>query len=319
VYELHLQKKGGTVYIHHVGVMPVQIGRAPNNDLVLSDPMVSQQHAVVWVQDGKLHVRDLASRNGVFVGDDRVVGTSEVVDNASLKIGPDISMRAVRTGPTGTELGIGFVVEDETTGIVVPVAFDRFYVGSAQESDLLIEESAERAATLLVHDNGEVWLGTDDEERQIAVDESFKVGAHILTLRAGDALQAPTAQPRNDRYPYSIVATLSGATGPEATVRNVASGHEYKVDAENRAILLYLLARQVQRDREEGLPPGDIGWATDDDVRLGVWGRGAGEDNKLHVLVYRLRNELKKAGFDPWFIEKRRKYIRARIAGAEIG
>ncbi|MGK0347601.1 MAG: hypothetical protein ACI855_003688, partial [Myxococcota bacterium] len=53
--------------------------------------------------------------------------------------------------------------------------------------------------------------------------------------------------------------------------------------------------------------------------RLGVWGRGAGEDNKLHVLVYRLRNELKKAGFDPWFIEKRRKYIRARIAGAEIG
>lgn len=299
--------------------MPVQIGRAPNNDLVLSDPMVSQQHAVVWVQDDKLHVRDLASRNGVFIGKDRVVGTSEVVDNASLKIGPDIKIRAVRTGSSSSIQGVGFVVDDETTGLAVPVAFDRFHVGSGTDSDLFIESAEERAATLIVHENGEVWLGTDDEERQLTVGDSFTIAGHTLTLRAGDALQAPTAQPRNDRYPYAIVATLSGATGPEATVRNVASGHEYKVDAENRAVLLYLLARQVKRDRAQGLQPGDIGWATDDDVRLGVWGRGAGEDNKLHVLVYRLRNELKKAGFDPWFIEKRRKYIRARIAGAEIG
>ena len=317
MFELHLQRKGGTVYVHRVGVMPVQIGRAPNNDLVLSDPMVSQQHAVVWVQDDALHVRDLASRNGVFIGEQRVVGTSTVANNSSLRIGPDISIRAVRTQGAASPAALGFVVEDQSTGLAVPIASDRFHIGSAGDADLLIQDVDGRVATILVHDNGEVWLGTDEDERQLSIGDTFTVGSHTLALRAGDALRAPTAQPRSDRYPYAIVATLSGATGPEATVRNVATGHEYTVDAENRAVLLYLLARQVAKDREAGLPSSDIGWATDDDVRMGVWGRGAGEDNKLHVLVYRLRNELKKAGFDPWFIEKRRKYIRARIAGAE--
>ena len=263
-------------------------------------------------------LRLLASRNGVFVGEERVVGTSKLSDNSSLRIGPDISIRAVRVQDNPSPQAIGFVVEDQSTGLAVPVSFDRFHVGSDGDADLLIPDVAGRAATLIVHTNGEVWLGTDDEERQLSVGDTFKVGEHTLVLRAGDALRAPTAQPRSDRYPYAIVATLSGATGPEATVRNVNTGHSYTVDAENRAVLLYLLARQVARDREEGLPTSDVGWATDDDIRLGVWGRGAGEDNKLHVLVYRLRNELKKAGFDPWFIEKRRKYIRARIASAEV-
>lgn len=318
MFELHLQRKGGTVYVHRVGVMPIQIGRAPNNDLVLSDPMVSQQHAVVWVQEGKLMVRDLASRNGVFVDDERVVGSRELTGNESLRIGTDIQLRVVRVKDAATPRSLGYVVEDTTTGLVASVAFDRFHIGSGDDADLLIEEAPERAATLLVHENGEIWLGTDSDERPIEVGERFEVAGRALVLRAGDALHAPTAQPRTDRYPYAVIATLTGATGPEATVRNMATGLEYKVEAENRAILLYLLARQVSRDREEGLPAGDVGWATDDDIRLGVWGRGAGEDNKLHVLVYRLRNELKKAGFDPWFIEKRRKFIRARLAGAEI-
>ena len=52
---------------------------------------------------------------------------------------------------------------------------------------------------------------------------------------------------------------------------------------------------------------------------MGVWGRSAQDDNKLHVLVYRLRNELKKVGFEPWFLEKRRRYTRLRLQNAVIG
>lgn len=319
MYELRLQRKGGTVYTHRVGVMPVQVGRAPNNDLVLADPMVSQQHASIYVHDGRLMVRDLASRNGTFVDGERVAGVAEVADGASIRIGPDTVLRVVRVGDAVPIVAQGFVIEDLRTGVCAAVASDRVYVGSGPDADLVLPDAPARLATIIVHDNGEIWLGTDEGDQPVELGAPFEVEGRGFVLRAGDSLRAPTAQPRADRYPYSIRATLQGATGPEAIVRDVNSGHTYRVEAENRAILLYLLARQVNQDREEGLAASAVGWCTDDDIRVGVWGRGTGEDNKLHVLVYRLRNELKKAGFDPWFIEKRRKYIRARVLGAEIG
>ena len=50
-----------------------------------------------------------------------------------------------------------------------------------------------------------------------------------------------------------------------------------------------------------------------------VWGKkGSADANGLHVLVHRLRKELKEAGFDPWFIEKRRKAIRLALREVEI-
>jgi hypothetical protein len=44
----------------------------------------------------------------------------------------------------------------------------------------------------------------------------------------------------------------------------------------------------------------------------GVWGRGRKTANHLNVLVHRLRGQLEEAGFDPWFVEKRRGGIRIR-------
>ena len=52
-----------------------------------------------------------------------------------------------------------------------------------------------------------------------------------------------------------------------------------------------------------------------DEVIVGVWGRAGLADgaNRLKVLVHRLRAEIERAGFDPWFIERRRRFIRVRI------
>ncbi len=45
-----------------------RVGRSPDNELVLDDPLVSQLHAVVrWVVPGKWEVRDLGSRNGTYL------------------------------------------------------------------------------------------------------------------------------------------------------------------------------------------------------------------------------------------------------------
>lgn len=122
-------------------------------------------------------------------------------------------------------------------------------------------------------------------------------------------------------YAFSIQAQLDGPTGPEATVTDLNLGRSHVVQADYRAILLYLLARQHERDAKAGanIPERDRGWCSNDSVMTGIWGRSCSRENTLHVLLHRLRTELVEAGLDPWFIEKRRGYMRARVVMASVG
>jgi Nif-specific regulatory protein len=52
----------------------VTVGRAPTNHIVLKDEQCSRHHAEIFMTDGHWTVRDLDSRNGTLVGDDRVRG-----------------------------------------------------------------------------------------------------------------------------------------------------------------------------------------------------------------------------------------------------
>ena len=57
-----------------------------------------------------------------------------------------------------------------------------------------------------------------------------------------------------------------------------------------------------------------VGWCSDQDVIVGIWGRGGvSSDSALHVLVFRLRKEMERAGFDQAFIEKDRRVLRIRL------
>src|SRR5262245_24354934 len=50
----------------------VSIGRAPPCDVVLGDPSLSREHASFLFSDGAALVTDLGSRNGTFVGGERI-------------------------------------------------------------------------------------------------------------------------------------------------------------------------------------------------------------------------------------------------------
>src|SRR5439155_8695404 len=55
-----------------VGSRPVGIGRAPDNDLPVDNLAVSNHHARVYFEAGRLVVEDLDSLNGTFVNDLRI-------------------------------------------------------------------------------------------------------------------------------------------------------------------------------------------------------------------------------------------------------
>lgn len=55
------------------------LGRAETCDLPLADPDASREHAVVARRGGQILLRDLGSRNGVFLGESRLTAERDVV------------------------------------------------------------------------------------------------------------------------------------------------------------------------------------------------------------------------------------------------
>lgn len=68
IFDRSANREGVTV----VPKLPVRIGRNSLNDLVLAYNFVSQFHATLALQDGKLVLRDLGSTNGVLIANQRV-------------------------------------------------------------------------------------------------------------------------------------------------------------------------------------------------------------------------------------------------------
>ena len=69
-----------------VGTRPIGIGRSPDNDLPVDNLAVSNYHARVFLDGGRLVVEDLSSLNGTFVNDMRVERAT-LHDGDSIHIG----------------------------------------------------------------------------------------------------------------------------------------------------------------------------------------------------------------------------------------
>jgi pSer/pThr/pTyr-binding forkhead associated (FHA) protein len=69
--------------------MAVTVGRSPDADIQLLHPLVSRYHAELSLQDGRLAIRDMGSRNGTVVNDELVRSEVRFVEReAVLQIGP---------------------------------------------------------------------------------------------------------------------------------------------------------------------------------------------------------------------------------------
>jgi hypothetical protein len=76
---------GGQTY--PIDVRPLRIGRSADNDVVLSYPAVSRNHAVIWTQGGQIYVRDVGSANGTWVNGEPVLGDVAVRSGDRLQVG----------------------------------------------------------------------------------------------------------------------------------------------------------------------------------------------------------------------------------------
>ncbi len=85
---LRYTKKDGTQMEFELGERPITIGRSPEADVVILDEKASRIHCGIRLWDGEFYIKDLKSRNGTFVNDQRV-------DVAKLKPGDRLRVGSI--------------------------------------------------------------------------------------------------------------------------------------------------------------------------------------------------------------------------------
>jgi hypothetical protein len=293
-----------------LGTDPVSFGRGPMNTVALTDEGVSWQHAQIWLEGGVPWVRDLGSRNGTRVNEERINGSVKLAAGDRVGMG-GLELTIAAAAASGSVFRLRHV-EDTISGLRLLVRSNRFRIGGGSGSDLRLEGLPEAAAMLVFHDNGEIWLGTAEGEAPVEVGVKFEVHGRALRVVEQPMDHAPTVEYGQVRYGYALRAASDGPSGPQSVLVDASAARELLLTG-NRGVLLYVLARKLVRDREGGASSAEEGWCTTDDAMIAVWGRGAKGPNHLNVLVHRLREHLQEEGFDPWFVEKRRGAIRLRI------
>jgi len=69
---LRFQKQDGTVGELTLGGEPITLGRSPEADVPVIDERASRTHCGIRLWDGEYYVKDLKSKNGTFVNNDKV-------------------------------------------------------------------------------------------------------------------------------------------------------------------------------------------------------------------------------------------------------
>lgn len=303
---------------HPVRARPLIVGRAPECDIVIAHAAVSRRHAAVWLKDDAVWIEDLKSRNGVFVDDVRVVGEVEVHLGQRIRLGSLDALRVRARSMVEPHAPRQLAIEDVGTGYQIVLGADPIQVGSGRDCALRLPAGPEVAAIVVRQREEEAWLGADDDMVELVVDEPFTVAGRELVLRAVPSSPASTvAEGVPSAWPYRVIADRGAPGGPLVTVEATGSAERVQLHATNSAILLFLLARAWVREEGSRVAPEDRGWVDDETVAVGVWGKD-GPLRQMKVLVCRLRQELREAGLDPWFVEKRRGALRIRVSGVTL-
>ncbi|MEC9003416.1 MAG: FHA domain-containing protein [Planctomycetota bacterium] len=101
--------------------LPSVIGRGRSVAVTLPHPLVSREHCEIYLNEGRLHVRDLGSLNGTYVGNERIEDV--VLPAGGLLTVGTVTFRAVYEDPAAA------VAEDDLSFSIADSESDDLTVG----------------------------------------------------------------------------------------------------------------------------------------------------------------------------------------------
>jgi len=121
------------------------VGRDPLCDIVISDPRVSWQHAVLRVEDGRWTLADNGSTNGIYAGESRV-DRIEITGECLVRLsdpadGPALSCAPGDTAPSRQPLlKPGPAAPGRGPGLVWPLPAGTSRIGRAPDNDIVVPD-----------------------------------------------------------------------------------------------------------------------------------------------------------------------------------
>ncbi len=254
----------------------VVVGRAHTAGLVVSEPKVSGEHAVLSWTGARWEVRDLGSRNGTFVDGRRL----EAGGSAPLAVGARLTFGA--DAPA-------FVLEHAGAPGAMAIAADR--TTQHARDGLLALPSTERPEVLVFADGVGGWVvETGDERRPVIDGERLTAGGQPFELRVPRIVEGTATA---DAGPtLDTVALRFEVSRDEEHVRIALThrGRAVPIEPREHGYVLLTLARKRLADAAE--PLAEQGWI-DRDQLLRMLQLDA---NGLNVAIYRARGQLAAAG-----------------------
>ncbi|MCX7885583.1 MAG: FHA domain-containing protein [Caloramator sp.] len=75
--------KGSVFPLHTV----TNIGRKDDNHIIINDPFISANHATLFIEKGRLFIKDLESTNGTYLNGNKIYDVEEISDGDVIEIG----------------------------------------------------------------------------------------------------------------------------------------------------------------------------------------------------------------------------------------
>jgi hypothetical protein len=116
---------------HHLTGDSIVIGRAVENDIVVTSKRVSREHARVWRDGWRVMLEDMGSTNGTFLNDERLLSPTALRDEDRIKVGdvvltfhdPDVTFRDTPFPELEVDVAAGVVRVDRRAVSLAPKEF----------------------------------------------------------------------------------------------------------------------------------------------------------------------------------------------------
>jgi hypothetical protein len=283
------------------------VGRSRAADLRVPAREVSGEHAVFrWTGD-RWELRDLGSRNGTWVDEQKLEagGRTTVQAGARIAFGePETSwVLTTDSGPAAAAITDGGVLEGTNEFLALP---------SLDDPQVILEFEIEHG-----------WQRIQDGETALVNDGSTIViegTAFLLSLPPPAAPMPMTAEIRD-------LASLVESFEARGLDFAVSADEEYievtaRLGAKTHAIpprvhheLLLALARQRLTDRSEGIAESEQGWLYTSDLRKMLHISA----NQFYVMSHRCKREMEQLGVDPvLLLEKRTTSRQVRLGLTDL-
>lgn len=281
------------------------VGRSPSSDLVLSRREVSGDHAAIRWTGRAWEIRDLGSRNGTWLNDEKLAPGEqrELAPGMNLAFGSRAEV---------------YRVEDAGPPATCATAVAGGAVRSAVDGLLALPDDESPTASIFAAADGRWVLEQDGavefvQDRQIVEVDGR---AYLIFLAAPVEL---TLEPSPVKADISAVRLRFSVSRDEehVSLRVRTDAGEISLGSRSFHYLLLTLARQrIQDQALPDVPASAHGWVYQDELlkRLGI------DANKFGVDIFRARRQLLEAGIDgaASIVERRALSRQLRIGVADL-